>query len=100
MYDLIGDIHGYAAELEALLKALGYERRGGAYRHSERKAIFLGDFIDRGPGTQETTQESGVRSCIEIFSPTWPLRWAFLLRLGQWVGSLPTRSPRAAHYPA
>lgn len=54
MYDLIGDIHGYAAELEALLQRMGYERRNGAYRHAERKAVFLGDFIDRGPGTQET----------------------------------------------
>ena len=43
---------------------------------------------------------NGVRSCIETFSPAWPLRRAFLLRLGQWVGSLPTRSPHAAHYPA
>ncbi len=33
MYDLIGDIHGYAAELEALLQKLGYERRGGEGWH-------------------------------------------------------------------
>lgn len=66
MYDLIGDIHGYAAELEALLRRLGYERRGGAYRHAERKAIFLGDFIDRGPGTQEAM--ATVRAMLEADS--------------------------------
>ncbi|MFO1021594.1 MAG: hypothetical protein U0903_12990 [Planctomycetales bacterium] len=49
MYDLIGDVHGYANELVALLEALGYRRTGGVYAHPERKVIFLGDFIDRGP---------------------------------------------------
>ena len=48
-YDLIGDIHGQAHELEALLKILGYRRAGDSYRHDNRKVIFLGDFIDRGP---------------------------------------------------
>lgn len=31
-YDLIGDIHGYAAELKRLLAQLGYEMRDGCYR--------------------------------------------------------------------
>lgn len=48
-YDLIGDIHGEADALEALLKKLGYRQRHGCYRHPERQVIFLGDFIDRGP---------------------------------------------------
>jgi hypothetical protein len=49
-YDIIGDIHGHAAELSCLLEAMGYERKRGAYRHPERRvALFLGDFIDRGP---------------------------------------------------
>ncbi len=48
-YDVIGDIHGHHRPLEALLRQLGYEQRGGAWRHSERTAIFVGDFIDRGP---------------------------------------------------
>jgi hypothetical protein len=49
-YDIIGDIHGQADKLYALLAQLGY-RRGtdGAYRHPDRTAIFVGDFIDRGP---------------------------------------------------
>jgi len=49
MFDLIGDIHGHADELEQLLELLGYEKNQGTYRHPDRKVIFLGDFIDRGP---------------------------------------------------
>lgn len=49
MYDLIGDIHGRAVELEALLTKLGYDRSGAGYRHESRQVIFLGDFVDRGP---------------------------------------------------
>ncbi len=56
MYDLIGDIHGHAEELVALLKMLGYRNAAGVYRHSERQAIFLGDFIDRGPQIRETLE--------------------------------------------
>jgi hypothetical protein len=47
-YDLIGDIHGHANDLIALLKELGYEYSEGHFKHSNRKVIFLGDFIDRG----------------------------------------------------
>jgi diadenosine tetraphosphatase ApaH/serine/threonine PP2A family protein phosphatase len=49
MHDIIGDIHGQADKLEALLRTLGYRERGGAWRHRERTAIFVGDFVDRGP---------------------------------------------------
>lgn len=48
-YDLIGDIHGHSAQLVALLGKLGYSKVDGVYRHPERRVIFLGDFIDRGP---------------------------------------------------
>ena len=48
MYDLIGDIHGHAEELEKLLVHLGYSMSDSGYSHPERKVIFLGDFIDRG----------------------------------------------------
>jgi len=47
-FDIIGDIHGHAAELQALLHSLGYEQQGGRYRHADRKVIFVGDFVDRG----------------------------------------------------
>ena len=53
-YDIIGDIHGHAGKLTALLNALGYEERDGSYRHPERRVILLGDFIDRGPEIRET----------------------------------------------
>jgi hypothetical protein len=51
-HDVIGDIHGHADKLSALLTQLGYRQRNGAWRHSDpdRTAIFVGDFIDRGPG--------------------------------------------------
>ncbi|TAH43995.1 MAG: hypothetical protein EYC69_01290 [Bacteroidetes bacterium] len=54
-YDIIGDIHGHADELESLLQKLGYKKQGNTYSHYEsRKVIFVGDFIDRGPKIRET----------------------------------------------
>jgi hypothetical protein len=53
-YDIIGDVHGQADLLVTLLRKLGYEERSGAFRHPERQAIFVGDFIDRGPKQLET----------------------------------------------
>lgn len=47
-FDIIGDIHGQAEELESLLKKLGYYKLNGTYQNKDRKVIFLGDFIDRG----------------------------------------------------
>ena len=55
-YDIIGDLHGYADALIALLRKMDYEERGGTWRHPERQAIFLGDFIDRGPQQTETVR--------------------------------------------
>lgn len=55
-YDIIGDIHGHADALCALLANLGYQQRAGAFWHPERQAIFVGDFIDRGPQQLETVQ--------------------------------------------
>jgi len=48
-YDIIGDIHGHADALERLLDQLGYELEDGSWQHRSRQAIFLGDFIDKGP---------------------------------------------------
>lgn len=53
-FDIIGDIHGCADELEDLLAQLGYTiaRENGEYRITPpegRRAIFLGDLVDRGP---------------------------------------------------
>ena len=45
-FDIIGDLHGCATELEELLQKLGYTKNG----HPEgRKAFFVGDITDRGP---------------------------------------------------
>ena len=48
-YDIIGDIHGHAPALEVLLHSMDYRETNGTWRHPERQAIFVGDFIDRGP---------------------------------------------------
>jgi protein phosphatase len=59
-FDIIGDVHGCADELEELLRLLGYETiaagsdqspaGGPTYAHpGGRKAIFVGDLVDRGP---------------------------------------------------
>ena len=56
MYDLIGDTHGHADALQRLLKSLGYSRHKGIYKHPEKQAIFLGDFIDRGPQIRATLE--------------------------------------------
>jgi protein phosphatase len=56
-FDVIGDVHGCRAELEQLLDKLGYAiNRDGAGRpvnasHPTRRAVFLGDLVDRGPDT-------------------------------------------------
>ena len=55
-YDIIGDIHGHSDKLIALLGKMGYSRRLGAWRHSDRSAIFVGDLIDRGDGQLETIE--------------------------------------------
>ena len=59
-FDIIGDVHGCYDELAALLQRLGYRletRAGGdgetvlSATHPEgRKAVFVGDLVDRGPG--------------------------------------------------
>jgi len=55
-FDFIGDVHGCADELEELLADLGYARDGeGVWRHPEgRKAVFVGDLVDRGPRIVDT----------------------------------------------
>jgi len=58
-FDLIGDVHGCYEELTELLDRLGYVTAeqgddgpldGPIYAHPQgRKAVFLGDIVDRGP---------------------------------------------------
>jgi protein phosphatase len=57
-FDVVGDVHGCAEELEALLGELGYRltwsdgadgRRAGVAAPHGRKLVFVGDLVDRGP---------------------------------------------------
>jgi hypothetical protein len=54
LYDIIGDVHGHANALEKLLLKLGYTQGENGFRHSERKTVFVGDLIDRGPENFKT----------------------------------------------
>ncbi|RDI30927.1 polynucleotide kinase-phosphatase [Lentzea flaviverrucosa] len=57
-FDVFGDVHGCRAELEELLTELGYTlvrddegRAVDAVPPGDRKAVFVGDLVDRGPDT-------------------------------------------------
>ena len=57
-FDVVGDVHGCRAELEALITELGYliarddhARPIGAHHPAGRRMIFVGDLVDRGPDT-------------------------------------------------
>ncbi|MCX4856234.1 polynucleotide kinase-phosphatase [Streptomyces canus] len=45
-FDIVGDIHGCALELESLLGKLGY---ADGVHPDGRTAVFVGDLVDRGP---------------------------------------------------
>ncbi|MEM9675743.1 MAG: AAA family ATPase, partial [Bacteroidota bacterium] len=84
-FDIIGDVHGCYEELVELLEKLGYginpsedqgdSPRGATYglavTHPEgRKAVFLGDLVDRGPDSPAVLKlvmsmvRSGVAYCV------------------------------------
>lgn len=77
-FDIIGDVHGCYDELAALLTQLGYQvdpspAVGGAVmvRVPEgRKAVFLGDLVDRGPRIPDVLRlvmgmvEAGTALCV------------------------------------
>ena len=61
-FDVVGDVHGCASELVELLARLGYtvaltgqgsSRRAEVGAATGRTAIFVGDFVDRGPASPD-----------------------------------------------
>lgn len=49
-FDIIGDVHGCLPELKSLLSKLGYEQENGQWKHPrERKIVFVGDLVNKGP---------------------------------------------------
>ncbi len=70
-YDLIGDVHGCAHTLRQLLEQLGYQHRQGCYRHPRRKAVFIGDIVDRGNYVREALHT--VREMVDAGTATMVL---------------------------
>src|SRR4051812_33428974 len=91
-FDIFGDLHGCADELRTLLHTLGWERcelpepespwGAESWRHpAGRKAIFLGDLVDRGPQVLDTVRiarnmvKAGSAFCIAGNHDVKLLRW-------------------------
>ena len=57
-FDIIGDVHGCYDELLELLSRLGYHEdpEAGLRAPESRRAVFLGDLVDRGPEIVEVTR--------------------------------------------
>ncbi len=85
-FDIIGDVHGCADELEMLLGMLGHEV---AWADGEatvtpakgRTVVFVGDLTDRGPRTPDVLRivmalaERGAALCVEGNHDNKFLRW-------------------------
>jgi hypothetical protein len=56
LFDFIGDVHGRADQLHALLDQLGYTKKEGTYGHPKSTAVFVGDLINKGPQSREVLQ--------------------------------------------
>jgi protein phosphatase len=74
-FDIIGDVHGCFDELRDLLSELGYEviHENAGWRVTPpdgRKAVFVGDLVDRGPAIPGVLQlvmnmvEAGAALCV------------------------------------
>jgi protein phosphatase len=74
-FDIIGDVHGCYEELTALLSKLGYQLEDGTNglrvtEAVERRVVFVGDLVDRGPGIPEVLRlvmnmvEQGTAFCV------------------------------------
>jgi protein phosphatase len=91
-FDIIGDVHGCADELEALLAKLGYlvswyegdddyGRVCTVIPPAGRRAIFVGDLVDRGPRTPDVLRlvysmvASGAAFCVPGNHDVKLIRW-------------------------
>jgi protein phosphatase len=89
-FDIIGDVHGCARELEKLLEKLGYRvktrgprgaRRTRLSHKDNRKIIFVGDLVDRGPWSMDVlrlamqAEEDGIARCVIGNHDDKFLRW-------------------------
>jgi protein phosphatase len=74
-FDIVGDVHGCFDELLELIDRLGYAVNADGDRHvvsppEGRKLVFVGDLVDRGPGTPAVLRlvsamiEAGQAVCI------------------------------------
>jgi protein phosphatase len=91
-FDIIGDVHGCADELEALLAKLGYlvswlgdgeDRDCTVIPPQGRRAIFIGDLVDRGPRTPDVLRlvramvHAGSALCIPGNHDVKLVRWLY-----------------------
>jgi hypothetical protein len=89
-FDIIGDVHGCAGELVELLRGLGYivnvdgegpDRRIATARTHDRRVVFVGDLVDRGPHSPDVLRivlsmiESGIALAVPGNHDVRFLRW-------------------------
>lgn len=85
-FDIVGDVHGCADELEALLEKLGYRVHWSGTDvtvtpPTSRTLIFVGDLNDRGPRTPDVLRiamsmaEQGIGLCVEGNHDNKLVRW-------------------------
>jgi protein phosphatase len=84
-FDIIGDVHGCADELEILLDKLGWRintgSNAGVHGPDGRRLFFVGDLVDRGPRIADSLRlvmsavESGRGHCVIGNHDNKFLRW-------------------------
>ena len=89
-FDVFGDVHGCAEELIELMEKLGYgvdfagageQRRAHVAPPPGRRAVFVGDLVDRGPNSPDVLRivmsmvETGQAHCVPGNHDAKFLRW-------------------------
>jgi len=110
-FDIVGDVHGCAKELDKLLEKLGYElnsrgprgQRTTRIRHPKNRILILaGDLVDRGPVSMDVlrfamqAEKDGIAKCVIGNHDDKFLRW-LMGRDVQVTKSLQTTIDEAAH---